>query len=126
MRKYIVVFAVGALLASCASNPNPANMDQLQKVEAGYGVLLSAAANYRELYNTNPCTKAKPLSTSNFCASRSVILILQDADKKVELAIKDAKDFIKNNPKVDAVVYISAAMSAVNDFKALEAQNGVK
>lgn len=126
MHKNIVIGLSVIALVACTPKPNPVTTVQLQEVEAGYGLVLSAAANYRELYDKNPCTVAKPLSVTNYCASRSVIVVLQNADQKVQGALVVARNFIKTNPTLDATSYVTAALNAVNDFRAVEAQYGVK
>lgn len=47
---------------------------------------LSWAAEYRDLYRTNPCAPGERATVQNICAERSVVVTLQETDKIVAAA----------------------------------------
>lgn len=124
MRSLILVAAL--VLGACSTVPNPINRDKLAAVEASYGITLAVASNYRNLYDTNPCTKAKPLSVTNYCAERDVVTLFQGADTVVQGALVRLRIYVRNNPTLDASAYINAALNAIADFRAIQVQYRVK
>lgn len=105
-----------------SSIQNPVNLNSLSSIESTYGVALSVAVGYRRL---PLCTLANPLSVSNVCAKRSVVLQLQSADQKAQIALSAARSFAANNPSLSAASIISTAQTAVSTFLAIESANGV-
>lgn len=124
MRKLALVFVL--FLTACATIQNPINTARLTSVESAYGVALSAAVGYYELYKVNRCTTSRPESPTNFCARRSVIVALQQADLKAQAAMQAARRFVIQNPTLDASFIITAAEAALSLFQAIEQQNGIK
>lgn len=124
MRKLAIVLCVG--LAACARIQNPLNVTRLAQTESAYGIALSAAVGYYSVYKINRCTKARPESAMNICARRSVVVKLQQADRSAQIALDAARDFVTNNPTLDAGSIISAAALAVETFRKVETDNGVQ
>lgn len=122
MRKLIAcLFAI--VLGACAHIQNPVNETRLATVESAYGVALSIAVGYR---NTRLCKRGEQVSITNICARRDVILQLQAADRNAQLALKEARTFVKDNPTLDAIQVIQAAESAISVFRQIEANYGVQ
>lgn len=134
MRK-IALAAAAALVAlslgGCANKQllpsvnlsNAVTLNTLQGVEATYGIALSAERAYKAL---PLCKTGTTTTVTNPCAKRSIIVTLQEADRKAIAAIDRANTFVKMYPTVDATNVISAAAAAVSDLKSLLATNGVQ
>lgn len=128
MKKIIGILILGLVLTACAFNPlgsvqNPINDNRLAAIESSYGIALSAAVAYR---NTRLCKKNEQTTLTNVCAYRSVILKLQAADRTAQAALKNARKFIKDNPRLDAFSVINAAQQAVTVFQTVQSEYGVK
>lgn len=102
---------------------NPINTNELYYAESAYAIAVRTALSYRQL---RMCRSSETASITNVCARRSVIVQLQAADLKARGALNAAKNFVKNNPTLDAFSAISAAKQAVADFQAALDSNGVK
>lgn len=117
----IVAISLALILAACAGKPpiaisSAVTLNSLYTVEAGYGVALAAENTYK---NLPLCKTGTTPSLTNICAKRSVIVRLQNADKQVVNAITIARDFIKNNPTLDASSYISTAQNALSALQSI-------
>ena len=123
MKKLIGIILLSISIAACSTIRNPISINQLTVVESSYGVALSIAVAYR---NTRLCKKDEVPSINNICAQRSVILKLQAADRNAQLALNNARSFIKNNPTLDAFSVIQIAQNAVDGFKLIQQQYGVQ
>ncbi len=115
--KRLAILVLALSLTACASMQNPVSRNTLVTAESGYGVVLSAAVAYRKLCADKAIARAK-------CAP--VVASLQAADRKVQVALKNLRAFVKNNPTVDATSLIIAVKDAVDDFQAIASVNGVK
>ena len=122
MRIIAVVF-LGLWLTACAVFQNPVNTTRLAAVESAYGVALSIAVAYR---NTRLCKRGEAPTVTNVCAKRDVIEQLQAADRKVQIALIAARQFVRDNPTLDAFAVIQAAQQAVDIFRAIQIENGVQ
>jgi hypothetical protein len=128
MRKIILAAIIGLSLAGCSNMPkldlsNSVTLNTMLSVESAYGVALSGERAYKAL---PLCRTGVPVTVTNPCAKRSVIVNLQAADRKVISAIRQANTFIKTYPTVDASNLISAASAAVSSLQSILAQNGVQ
>lgn len=123
MKKLIGIVLIFLIVSGCASIRNPITINQMAVVESSYGVALAIAVAYR---NTRLCKKNELPTVTNICAQRSVILKLQAADRNVQIALTNARDFINNNPTLDAWSLIQVAQQAVDGFKLIQQQYGVK
>ncbi len=130
MKKLASLVIVGMLLSGCATPfgtkvgevfttgiANPITTTQIYNLEAAYGVALSGAVAYRERPR---CTKTALESISNICARRSIVVKLQDADRKAQIALANLKNFVNANPTFDASALFDAATTAVTTFNQLQ------
>jgi hypothetical protein len=100
-----------------ASAPNPVTAEDFAAIESAYGVALAGAVAYR---NRPLCKKTALESVSNLCARRSIIVRMQDADRRAQVALGSARVFIRDNPTLDAGALISAAKAAVGAFTQIQ------
>lgn len=125
--KRILALTLAVGLSGCAGLlkevNNPIGRDQLYAVEAGYGLALSLAVGYR---NLPLCAKNQAPTVYNICAKRSVIVQLQAADRKAQVALDRAKAFVDEYPTINAVGVIQVAADAVAAFQSLEASNNIR
>lgn len=126
MKKLLVPMIAMIILSGCAGLfapiQNPVNRNQLYGIEASYGLYLSLAVAYRSL---PPCAKNQPFSFYNVCAKRPVIVKLQEADHKAQIAIDQANTFVKEYPTLNAAQVIQAAANAVMAFNQVESENHI-
>jgi ABC-type sugar transport system substrate-binding protein len=120
--KKIIVLSLGLILSACATYQNPINTSELATVESAYGVALAVAVGYSRL---PLCKTGTTTSLTNTCARRSIVVKLQAADRTAEIALTQARNFVKNNPTLNAISVITAAKAAVGAFQSVEATNGV-
>lgn len=111
MKRIILALTLALSVAACATIPNPISTTSLATIESAYGVALAGAVAYR---NRPRCTTSALESVSNLCARRSIVLKLQAADRKAQVALGKATIFIKNNPTLDASSLLQAAQGAVD------------
>lgn len=122
MRRFIAIGIIAATafsLAGCLPTLNIAsqvNLNTMEGVIAGYGIVLNAERTYKAL---PLCKTGTTPSVTNICAKRSVIVRLQGADREANAAINYASAFIKTNPTIDPTQYISAASQAVTALQAV-------
>lgn len=119
MKRLLLVAFCAMSIGACTplfSIPNPVSRTDLGYVEATYGTALALMVGYR-----NSCaSKVIPPSC------RPVVEKLQSANAVAKVAIDNAHAFVKNNPTVNASSLIAAAQAAVDAFRNIEAQNGVR
>lgn len=119
--RLLIALVITLSLTNCAALKtlqNPLTQNQLQTVEEGYGIALSAAKGYRQACIDHVA--------SVYPTCRTVVPQLQDAIRKVEGARAAAQNFVKNNPNVSPASFVTAIVQAVSDFQAVEAKYGVK
>lgn len=130
MKKLASLLIVGMLLGGCSTSfgtrvgeilttgiANPVTTTQIYNLEATYGIALSGAVAYRERPR---CTKTALESISNICARRSIVVKLQEADRKAQIALAQLKNFVSANPTLDASALLDAATTAVTTFNQLQ------
>lgn len=123
--RIIISLIVALSLSGCATANNPLTLGRLASLESAYGIALSAAVGYYELYRVRRCTTSAPFSPTNICAMRSVVVRLQQADIRAQAALQAARKFSAQNPTLDASAIINAAELAVSTFQQIERQNGI-
>ncbi len=124
MKKLISIFCLITFITACSTIPNPINTNRLAEIESTYGIALTIAVAYR---NTRLCKRTEVVTLTNFCAYRSVILKLQDADKKAQIALIAARKIVRENPSdLNALDVLNIAEDAVYTFQEIEKLNGVR
>lgn len=114
--KKIIVLVLALSLGACTSFNNFFHKSQLAEIEAAYGIALVLANSYGDL------CKKKVIPQTCWV----VVKQLQAADRKAEIALDTANDFVRKNPTLNAVTLVSAAQDALASFQQIEAMNGVK
>lgn len=122
MKKLLIAAAMALCLGGCA-NFNPfasfqnVSTQSLASAEESYGGALAIAVAYR-----NACDQRLIPSSC-----RTIVKSIQIAENYAYGQLKVARDFVKNNPTVDATVIITTAQQAVAAFQAaVPATNGAK
>lgn len=122
MKRLVIVIAALSL-ASCAQlgdfiagrTPNPVTQSRLDSVESTWGIALSAAAAYKDT-----CVRG---IIPRSC--RDVVQKMQIAAVPVQSAIVRARAYAKQ-PTIGATDLIEEARQAVEGYKTLQTQYGVK
>jgi len=124
MMKSLMAVLVAASLAGCATTiANPVSKKDLAAIEAVYGSVLVAAANYSELPF---CPDGMNLSLTRLCAERKVVKELGIQGQRANAAIEEARNFVRRYPRLDASAMLAVASSAVTAFRNTAFINGVK
>lgn len=119
MKRIIPLIILSLFLSGCAAFAqfrNPIDITTLAQIESGYAITLSAAVSYRDACN-------KKIIARTTCAP--VVLKLQSADRKVQISLRQAREFIRGNPTLDARSLIEAVKRSVDAFKQVALANGV-
>ena len=104
---------------------NPITNARLVDIEAAYGIALAAGKAYVDNYRKgNKCTRSNPESLQHLCSRRSIVLQIQAAVRKADIALANAKGFIQRNPTLDPTSVLDAAQTAVGTLQAINAQSG--
>lgn len=114
MKRFAVPILLALAVAGCASIVNPINTTRLGQIESSYGVALSVAVAYRDL-----CAKRL---ISPDC--RTVVPKVQAADRAAQASLATAREFVKNNPTLNAFSVLEAAQAAVDGLKAVTPRIG--
>lgn len=126
MRRLLGIALICLVTNGCAiftRFENPVTIDRLANIESAYGIALSAAVAYR---NIRLCKKNEDPTPLNICSKRNVILQLQSADRSAQVALTNARAFVKEHPYLDAFDVLNAAQQAVSTFQAISYSYGVK
>ena len=111
----IVAILLASALSACATFANPLTPTTINTVNASWGATLALGANYRDAC----ATRIIPPSC------RSIVINLQKAAIPVQAAVKAANQ-ASIAGTVNAVSLAQAASDAINDYKTLQMQYGVK
>ena len=114
MRKLILVLAF--LVAGCASVPNPLTSGRLDTINASWGATLALGANYRD------ACAARIIPPS----CRPIVVRLQQAAIPVQASVKAANSAALSGGTINAGAILDAASNAINDYKLLQMQYGIK
>jgi len=131
----IVLIAFG--LASCVNGPNgtkiflptasvanPVTPMSLYDLKATYAIAQAGADIYIQRYRDGfRCTKTKLESVTNICSRRSIVVKMQDADRKAGIALGRVEIFVRDNPIIDARSVLSAAQASVTAFYQIQQGN---
>lgn len=121
MKKLVLVLAL--ILGGCGGfNPfgsidNPLSPNRLAQVESAYGIALSAAVSYKRACAQRIIARA---------TCTPIVRVLQSYDRRAQVAIRAARTFVRNNPRLDATSIITNASLAVQTFQQAQAQYGVR
>ena len=113
--KRIAILVLALSLAACATIQNPVSQGRVDALNASWGAVLAIAAGYHDA-----C--AQRLIPPD---CRPIVVKMQQAAIPVQAAVRRARLFAKN-PTTSTVDLVQAASDAVNDFKVLQMQLGVK
>jgi hypothetical protein len=114
--KTLLVTCFAVLLSACTTINNPLTPGRLATIESTYGAALSVAVGYR-----NACArKAIPPSC------RPIVVQLQNAGRVAQTRVLALRQFVQQNPTLDATNLISAAQSAVQAFQDVQTVYGVQ
>jgi hypothetical protein len=139
MKRIFLAATLALSLAGCVSGPNgtttflptasvanPVTATSLYDIKATYAIAQAGANTYIQRYRDGfRCTRTRLESVTNLCSRRSIVVKMQDADRKAQIALGKADTFILNNPQLDASSVISAAQIAVTTFYQVQ-QNAVQ
>jgi uncharacterized lipoprotein YajG len=126
-RTAVAVLACGLVLAGCQTTlpslnlNNTVALNTIYGIENAYGVAVNAASAYKAL---PLCRTGTVPSASNICAKRSVIVNLQSAMRRAQLAVNNAVAFQKAYPSVDATNVVGAAQTALLNVQQVLASGG--
>jgi hypothetical protein len=137
MRKLLLAVTLSLYVAGCATLPNgqkvflptasvanPVTPMSLYDIKATYAIAQAGADAYIQRYRDgHRCTKTALESVTNLCSRRSIVLKMQMADSKAQVALGQVDTFIMNNPTLDASSAIAAAQLAVNAFYTIQQGN---
>ena len=128
MKRIILALTLSLCLAGCAgtlpSVKNPVTPTSLYDIKAAYAIAEAGADTYIQRYRDgHRCTKTALESVTNLCSRRSIVLKMQDADRKAQIALGRVDAFVRDNPMLDATSVISAAQSAVAAFYQIQQGN---
>lgn len=124
MKRILVACAGLAAFALAACDPilptvnlaSQVNLNTIQGVVAGYGLVLNAENTLKQL---PLCKTGTSPGVTNICVRRSVIVRLQAADRVAYAAVNSAVSFVKANPKVEPSGYIGAARDALMNVQSI-------
>lgn len=133
MRKILLIPAVALsllILPSCAliqnatdavtqTITNPFGPVDIYRVKNVYAATLELVKDYRQYCWAKPyaALMADPVAAPLCKNRRPIVRAAQAARVKAKSAIVVADNFIRNNPSGNAISYVTAAWSAVNEFK---------
>lgn len=118
MKKILLALVLSISLSGCAALAqfrNPVDITTLAQIESSYALALTGAVAYHDA-----CEKKIIVRTT--CAP--VVAKLQAADKKVQIALINARKFIKENPTVSAISVIELVKNAVTAFRQIAVESG--
>jgi hypothetical protein len=141
MRKLAIALALTFTLTGCASldftkksifdggpsvvtrTENPLGLNEQYQIEAAIAAARRPALAYMRL---RQCRKSEVASFSNICGYRSVKVKIQNADRKLQAALLSVRKFVRDNPTVSGASVIASINTALADYRAELALNGVK
>lgn len=114
MKKLLLIALL--ILPACAKSlptlnlSNQVNLNTVEGIVSGYGVLVSAEDALKQ---TPLCLTGTEPSFTNICVKRSVIVRLQNEDRIANVAVNGMVAFVKTHPNVDPTQYIATARDAI-------------
>jgi hypothetical protein len=137
MRRIILALTLTLAVAGCVKGPggttiflptasvtNPVTPMSLYDLKATYAIAQAGADTYIQRYRDGfRCTKTRLESVTNLCSRRSIVVKMQDADRKAGIALGRVEVFVRDNPTIDASAVLAAAQSAVTAFYQIQQGN---
>ena len=137
MRKIIIAALAALTLAGCAqlqtlegklgdayrvlttTVDNPLGERDIYRVENAYAAALELAVEYRRYCWSKPYAvlMVDPVARPICEKRRAVVRVFQKARRNAGAAIIAAKNFIRDNPTINAAGMVGAAWQAVTDFQ---------
>ena len=98
---------------------NPVSSVNIYQVKNGYAAGLQLVADYRDYCWARPYAvlMADPIAHPICQNRRPNVRVAQSAERKAYAAIASADAFVRNNPTGNAVSYVNAAWTAVQQFQ---------
>lgn len=111
--------AGGIISAITTTVNNPVGSVDIYRVDNAYAAALQLAADYRGYCWSKPyaALMADPVLQPICGKRRAVVRAFQKAQVNAKAAIVSAKNFVANNPTLNAASAVSAAWQAVTDFQ---------
>lgn len=142
IRRFIALAVAGLLLAGCAggmislsgdrsilvggtslsAKVDPIDNNTMARVEVAYGFAVRAALSYRRLAR---CAAGQSFTLARPCSDRSVIVVLQDANRKARVALLAARS-VHASGGISAFDAIRLAREAVSAFQVTLSQSGIQ
>lgn len=119
MKRLLITITLALTLGGCAlfrAYDNPVGPNQLAAVESAYGIALSVAVAYHDACGR----KVIPSSC------RPIVVRMQTVGAVAHRSVITARNFVRQNPTLDASSVVQAARVAVENLKAVQAQYGVQ
>lgn len=120
MRKLLIGIALSISLAGCAGTMPSLNLSNNVSLNTSFGLANAYAIAQQQAlaYKALPlCLTGTSPSATNFCAKRSIVVRLQQADAKASAALVALDGFLKQFPTLDASNVIAAAQAAVSAYQ---------
>lgn len=113
-----VTSTIGAVTSTIQ---NPVSSVNVYQVKNTYAATLQLVVDWRAYCWSKPyaALMADPIAKPVCQNRRAILRGVQTYHPKAAAAIRVADDFVRNNPTLDATSAISAAFTAVQNFKAL-------
>lgn len=110
----------GALTAVTTTIANPVGPTNIYQIKNAYAAGDALVINYRRYCWAAPyaAIMADPIAGPTCQNRRAVVRAAQSARAKASAAINAADKFVRANPTLSAASLLSAAWSAVSDYKA--------
>lgn len=115
MKRIILSLMLALTVSACGTYKNPLSPSRMDLVDASWGAALSLANGYYD-----SCQRRLIAPTC-----RTVVATMQRAAGPIHAKIKKARAFARN-PTLSNIDLIEVASDAVNDFKLLQSDLGVK
>lgn len=115
MRKLILFTVLALGLSACATFQNPLSPSRMDALNASWGTALSLANGYYQSCERRIIPQS----------CRTVVARMQVAVRPIHAKVLRARAFAKN-PTISTIDLINVASDAVNDFKLLQSEMGVR
>lgn len=101
---------------------NPIGPDQQYEIEGAVVVARRAAVEY---FRLPQCRRTQVATVQNPCAKRSIKVMIQNADRKLQIVLVAYRRFVQDNPTVDAESAAQAVWNVLGELRATITSAGV-